>query len=347
MTHRHLSQDELLDLLLAHRSADVGPCARCASAAAELAAFLERCRASAAPFGAGGLGGSSDAGHAGWVASDRAPGDSALVTRILARTTREDLGWRGDLGLLAGFLRQRFSASRALRLLAASLAVHLLVLPLCAWLALRSQAPEPTLLVHVEPREQALPDVPEEPVRALELPLLAEPEAVTPDPFAIQRRLERAGLENAPFPGAPADDGAGTIGRLLALRAARDAELVSQVALEPVTPLERALWVEVLIDHLVLAGERLPALEIELARVGTDPASAPAVLWVEALVLERAAALGLLDAHADARLAALQEDLALSLPEAVLGLPLGSRGFGRALEAALGAAAGGWAVWDR
>jgi hypothetical protein len=269
------------------------------------------------------------------------------VTRILARTTREDLGWRGDFGLLAGFLRQRFSASRGLRLLAASLAVHLLVLPLFAWLALRPQEPGPTLLVHIEPPEQALPDVPEEPLRALELPLLAEPEPVTPDPFAIQRRLERAGLESAPFRGAPADDGARTVGRLLALRAARDAELVRRGAFEPVTPLERALWVEVLIDHLVLAGERLPALEIELARVGTDPASAPAVLWVEALVLERAAALGLLDAHADARLAALQEDLALSLPEAVLGLPLGSRGFGRALDAALGAAAGGWAAGDR
>lgn len=359
MTHRHLSEDELLDLLLARRAGGIGHCARCGAAAAELAAFLERCRASArrarrARPSSPALAALHRIPRIPRIIGGALPSDSRLVARILSRTTGEDLGWRGDLGLLAGFLRQRLSASRAVRLLAASLALHLLALPLCAWLALRSPAPERALLVRIEPREQALPEVPEEPVRALELPLLPEPEPVTPDPFAVQRRLERAQLEGRPLPAgptaptAPVDDrAAAALARLLALRAAGDPELVRRGPPELATPLERALWVEVLIDHFVLAGERLPDLEIELARVGIDSTAAAEVLWVEALVLERAAALGLIEAGDPTRLAALEGELARRLPEAVLGRPLGSRGFGQALAAALGGAAGGWAAWDR
>lgn len=342
MTHRHLSQDELLDRLLGWSPAGLelrSACALCASAEDELAAFLARSRDSRSASSVEGL------------------PETALVARILARTTREDLGWRGDLGVLAGFVRQRLSASRALRLLAASLAVHLLVLPLCAWLALRPEPAERALRVRLEPPVPSLPDVPEEPLRALEPLFPPEPEAVELDPFAIQRRLERVTLERTPFPaagdlatgpaGVPVGVPRGVTGRLLALRAARDAELVRAGAPDVATPLERALWVEVLIDHLVLSGERLPALEVELERVGADLGQSPVVLWVEALVLERAWELGLLEAPLEARYRALEAVLGERLPAVDLRRPLGSRGFGRALAAALGPAAGVWAAWDR
>jgi len=56
-----------------------------------------------------------------------------LVERILAATTREDLGRRGDLRLAAGFLRARLRESLGLRLAAASLAAHVLILSAAAW----------------------------------------------------------------------------------------------------------------------------------------------------------------------------------------------------------------------
>ena len=59
-----------------------------------------------------------------------------LVPEVLARTTREDLSWRGDLRLLGGYLRERLSASHALRVAAASLLVHLAVLPVLAYFVL-------------------------------------------------------------------------------------------------------------------------------------------------------------------------------------------------------------------
>ena len=57
----------------------------------------------------------------------------ALVERILAATTREDLGRRGDLRLAAGFLRARLRESLWLRLAAASLAAHAVAGSAAAW----------------------------------------------------------------------------------------------------------------------------------------------------------------------------------------------------------------------
>lgn len=59
--------------------------------------------------------------------------DRMLVDRILARTTREDLSWRGDLNLWAGYLRRRISESGWMKVAAASLLVHLIALPALAF----------------------------------------------------------------------------------------------------------------------------------------------------------------------------------------------------------------------
>jgi len=59
--------------------------------------------------------------------------ERALVERILAATTREDLSRRGDLRLLGAFVRARLRESRVLRLLCWSLAAHLVLVPALIW----------------------------------------------------------------------------------------------------------------------------------------------------------------------------------------------------------------------
>ena len=130
---------------------------------------------------------------------------------------------------------------------------------------------------------------------------------------------------------------------MLELRAARLAgtvgpEAVRAVESPPPGSLARALQLELLLDHLVLVGERLPALDAGLAKLGRGAPGGeaerdPPLAALEELVLERAQGLGL--APPDR-------------PGAPAGpTPVGARGFGRALAALLGPASGGWATWDR
>ena len=97
-----------------------------------------------------------------------------LEERVLAVTTREDLGWRGDLRLVGGFLRERLSQSSLLRLAAASLLVHLIAVPaVLAYVLLRQEPPEVRLGFEPapgpDPFEEAQPEVPEQlPTEALD-----------------------------------------------------------------------------------------------------------------------------------------------------------------------------------
>ena len=94
-----------------------------------LEAFLERFEVLADAGEAGGLGSSGfEAGEA-----KGSPSDAQLVERILSRTTREDLSWRGDLALYGRHLRSRLASSLWLRLAAASLLLHLIALPALAY----------------------------------------------------------------------------------------------------------------------------------------------------------------------------------------------------------------------
>jgi hypothetical protein len=73
------------------------------------------------------------------------------IERILSRTTRQDLSWRGDLRLWADFLRARWKASPALRVVGASLLLHALAAPAVAYWILREPEPPRPLYFFIEP----------------------------------------------------------------------------------------------------------------------------------------------------------------------------------------------------
>lgn len=115
----------------------------------------------------------------------RAPHAVRRVTRrVLARTTREERGWRGDLRLVGDFVSDRLRASVWLRVAAAILLVQVTVVPLLAWHLLKGPERSWFNLSFTAP-EPAPPfvDPPEEPPLVIEAPLgeelgqLAEPAA--------------------------------------------------------------------------------------------------------------------------------------------------------------------------
>ncbi|MEM9799855.1 MAG: hypothetical protein AAGA20_05975 [Planctomycetota bacterium] len=68
--------------------------------------------------------------------------EARVARRVLQRTTREDLGRRGDLGLLVEFVGDRLRDSALLRLAAAMVIVQLTLVPLVAWQLLRTPEPD-------------------------------------------------------------------------------------------------------------------------------------------------------------------------------------------------------------
>jgi hypothetical protein len=107
-----------------------------------------------------------------------------LITATLARTTRLDPGWRGDLRLVFSFVRDSLVQSPQLRLAAALLFVNcFVVLPAVAWVLLRPEAPEQGFFTGFEPPEAIEEeDEPEEIV--VELPEVLE------EIKAAERRLD-------------------------------------------------------------------------------------------------------------------------------------------------------------
>lgn len=104
---------------------------RTAARLSELEDFLVDCRASL---------------HAQSETSDT----EELEREVLARTTREDLGRGADLRLVGGFVRQRLRRSLLLRVVAASLLLHVIALPVVAYYALRLEAEERGLILRFE-----------------------------------------------------------------------------------------------------------------------------------------------------------------------------------------------------
>lgn len=89
-------------------------------------------------------------------AQDRAGDHSLLVERVLAETSREDLGRRADLRLVGNYLRERLAQSALLRFAAASLVVHLFAVPVVlAWVLLTDKRDE--VYLRFEPPAEALP----------------------------------------------------------------------------------------------------------------------------------------------------------------------------------------------
>ena len=103
-------------------------------------------------------GGSIRAGTRAMVPANQNAGD---------RKAARDPSWRGDVGLVGDFLRQRLADSALLRLAAASLLVHLLAVPaVLAYVYLRPERPDVRLGFVLPPDPEpfglAVPDVLEE-----------------------------------------------------------------------------------------------------------------------------------------------------------------------------------------
>lgn len=75
-----------------------------------------------------------------------------VTRRILTRTTREDLGRKGDVGLLIDFATERLRDSAVLRVAVALLIVQFTVVPLVAWHMLRTPEPD-RFVIDIERRE--------------------------------------------------------------------------------------------------------------------------------------------------------------------------------------------------
>jgi len=224
--------------------------------------------------------------------------EDRFVASVLARTTRMDLSWRGDLRLWSDFLRARLKASPALRLVAASLALHLVAAPALAWWILREPPAEPTFTLHVElPSELPFVD---------ELPATEEPldELLSLARAREARENERATLRHgllAGAPGLPELDGspsepllAGLAAHLEALRTRRAPAMLPSAG---ESLLARALHLELALDRLWLSGAdedvaRPLALELERELAAHPPGHAP---HFAASALRRAWCEGLLE----------------------------------------------------
>jgi hypothetical protein len=105
--------------------------------------------------------------------------EAELTARLLARTTREDLSWRGDLTLVGGFLRDRLSRSVVLRVAAASLLLHMAALPVLAYYVFLAPATPPINIDLIRHEDQypaqPFPEDRAEPESPLEVDLIEEP----------------------------------------------------------------------------------------------------------------------------------------------------------------------------
>jgi len=188
--------------------------------------------------------------------------EGALVGRVLARTTREDLSWRGELRLLGGFLRDRLSASPALRLLAACVLLQLVAAPFVLAYVWKQSKHDFTL--GLEPPREESPFAEEQEEEPADL----APDRYGPTEAEIENALrrERYVLATARGP-VLADEGeAGLELRVLAARTRFLAErewtpwLDERERRREGSPLARILWAEVLLDRLALEGVRSPLL---------------------------------------------------------------------------------------
>ena len=97
---------------------------------------------------------------------------ASLAVRALDTAQNEDLSWRGDLRLLGSFVQDGVRSSALMRVAAASLLVHLVVLPVVAFYALTEEPVVPEFRVDVGGRE--LPYSDELPTEAASAPLELE-----------------------------------------------------------------------------------------------------------------------------------------------------------------------------
>ena len=291
--------DELLELLLEHglegARRRVGADAEAQAELEQLSDFVALCRRELAE-----------------------PSDARLVASILARTTRQDPGWRGDLALVGRFVRETLAASPLARAAAALLLVPLLGAPVLAWMVWREARPQGfQTRIEVEQVEPFLPPAPDPPQGEIEFPWGEEAfgDLVQPRSALVVTRPAEARAAAAREASAralaevelPRPEAGGALGEALRLRAALWGE-GSERAPERASAgadaaLAGALEVERLLDLWARQGSAPAGLDAALARLGRDPSAPLDVLRVEALALDRARAYGRVDVDAWGRLA--------------------------------------------
>ena len=231
--------------------------------------------------------------------------EGALVARILSRTSRENLGPLGELRLVGGFVRDRLASSPLLKVVAASLLLHVVAFPMAAYFLVRAEPdPEPRITFEIPVGDDRLDSqvrAPEE-----EPEPLAEPHAPAGLEVADVARIENVRARSrwvlstlaARSGEAPlelrASEPDGRLerkllwerSRLLAERFESD-WLDDEQLWEGASPLSRAIWAGVLLDRYVLTGERPPLLARALNDLSLGDGG-PLV----ALTLDRARALG-------------------------------------------------------
>lgn len=333
---------------------DTAGCPVCAARVAELEGFFAHVRGVAARRAS-----SLAQGHG----SDRL---RDLVDGVLARTTREDPGWRGDLRLVHGFLGARLRSSLLLRVAAASLLLHLAVIPVLAYYGLWRARPEGFSTGIVVPAPAPLFSDDVEPEHAVEPESLSDafddafPEVIGVEPHEAlrvpsARRWARYHLKHQGAPQPPdrvrADEHPAA--RWLAARsrtilaAGAPADVATLVEAPPRDALESVLRCEWLLDRWVLEeraeDELTRRVQASLEPVGS--AERAEVRLLELGVLGRARAYGLAMASDLTKLERLASELESS-PWAELARRLSARTLrpGAPLDAAwiaaLGVAAG-------
>ena len=338
--HEHLSAEQLAEALLEGGVAaerlreEARGCELCARSLGDLEAFVVRCRTA--------LGGARAWAHAAHAAHAAGAGEpdpareahERLVRRVLARTTREDLSWRGDLCVYGDWIARALRSSLVLRVAAASLLLHLAALPVLAWLALHAERVDPHFNTAIEPIAEPTPPRTREPDRQ---PRLEDPEPVAglvEEPSAPERaaprasdalralRRDREALRSArlPAPGARAPED--SLERILWARSvlwieedARGAALAAGEASGD-DGLEQALRAELLLDLFALEGtladELRPELNGVLRSLAREAGLPAPVRELQELALERARRYGLAAAgRSSARFGRLERGAAL------------------------------------
>lgn len=285
--------------------------------------------------------GSTEAEQQAWLAfvarcqelagEDACTRDSAgLQERILARTTREDLSWRGDWRLLAGFVRERLERSLLLRVAAASLLIHLVAAPVVAWMLWRDAPARPHFWTAIERPAPLIDELePEpEPQPGLGSELGSQPADLWVDAQQVEidravedaLRMDRFHLQTASLPRAEQsvfEDAALELLRMRSLQAASARAGSRSGSLEgdpggpdvrlarpaPGDALAEVLWVEFELDRHALEGRARDAglqdgfeqLLVTWSSQQADPVGA-AVEDLRAQAVARARAYGLLPA---------------------------------------------------
>jgi hypothetical protein len=311
--HEHLAGEELLALLFEWRSQADAEAARAAGRSLQELRACPHCSSELEELerAIGGV-------RALLLQDEASLASHAFQQRVLAATTREDLGLIGDARLVLRFCATRLRASRLLRLAAASLLAHVIALPVLAYFVLRTEK-EPGLRITIEipPAASELPfaDAPREPERD---PVALEPS--TPEPNvsgeandAWERSIRSAErlLAQAELPSELATaTGQSALERLLAARGARIRREASgragmRAPAGDSGPIEWCLWTELLLDDRVLSGRADPALADALDAL-TGFEADPLVV----LALARAGAYGELEPSQRDALARLRAELA-------------------------------------